>query len=398
MPKTRSQWKSALVGVKLLYAQRQYKQCAARSAELLQSATEPVHPVHESYLHFYSAISYEILGEVAHKYSKNKLPLLRAALDSFVACSAVLPATIPAPGGPEEVDDDEQVPSPETAGDASTPSESDLSEGSSSAATSLLSSITRIIDRSIDLPDGDDPFVSENEDYYCVDPMPFRLPLGNTEKTHLMPSPLQIRKSSGEFGSVCLAPFEPLQKPVARMSQTGRGRKPPPLPIKIVPPAEAKGFISRQVKGCDEFSELTPNSDSSVARRPPQSAYPHAQSIMRYNSNIEFVRARVGSRIADIQALVDEVAEIQHTRRVSKTIRRSASFWSFSPVKDQSQPGENSPRRSLDSRRETREQRIARLRAEGWNTVGLKSETRGWKGTEYYREFCDAVLGEMYAS
>lgn len=315
-----------------------------------------------------------------------------------MACSAVLPATIPAPG--REVDDDEQqINSPETAGELSTPSESDFSEGSSSA-TSLLSSITRIVDRSIDLPDGDDPFVSENEDYYCVDPVLFRLPLGNTdaEKTHLMPSPLQIRKSSGKFGSVCLGPLEPGQKPVARASQMGRARRPPPLPTKIAPPAEAKGFISRQTKGSDECSVFTPNSDSSVVRRPQQSANPHIQSILRYNSSIEFLRARVGSCIADIQALVDEVAEIQHTRRVTKTIRRSVSFWSFSPVKDQSQPGENSPRRSLDSRRETREQRIARLRAEGWNTVGLKSELRGWKGTEYYREFCDAVLGEMYAS
>lgn len=313
-----------------------------------------------------------------------------------MACSAVLPATIPAPG-PEVDDDEQQIPSPETAGELSTPSESDFSEGSSSA-TSLLSSITRIIDRSIDLPDGDDPFVSEKEDYCCVDPVPLRLPLGNMEKTQLTPSPLQIRKSSGKFGSVCLGPLEPGQKPVARASQTGRARRPPPLPIKIVPPTKAKGFVSRQTKGSDECSVFTPNSDSSVVRIPQQLECPHTQSIKRYNSSIEFLRARVGSCITDIQAQVDEVAEIQHTRRVSKTIKRSVSFWSFSPVKDQSQPGENSPRRSLDSRRETRDQRIARLRAEGWNTVGLKSELRGWKGTEYYREFCDAVLREMYAS
>lgn len=42
VPRTRSQWKAALQGLKLLYAQRQYKQCAARSTELLKSATGPV--------------------------------------------------------------------------------------------------------------------------------------------------------------------------------------------------------------------------------------------------------------------------------------------------------------------------------------------------------------------
>lgn len=39
-PRTSEQWKKALEGVKLLYLRRQYKQCAARAAEILRNANQ----------------------------------------------------------------------------------------------------------------------------------------------------------------------------------------------------------------------------------------------------------------------------------------------------------------------------------------------------------------------
>ena len=39
-PKSSEQWKQALAGVKLLYIRRQYKQCAARAAEILRNANQ----------------------------------------------------------------------------------------------------------------------------------------------------------------------------------------------------------------------------------------------------------------------------------------------------------------------------------------------------------------------
>lgn len=41
-PHTSKQWKLVLQRVKLLYAQRQYKQCAAQVEEILMRAREPV--------------------------------------------------------------------------------------------------------------------------------------------------------------------------------------------------------------------------------------------------------------------------------------------------------------------------------------------------------------------
>lgn len=368
-------------------------------ARLADGLIKQIHPVHECYLHFYSAISYEVLGEVAHKYSKNKLPLLRAALDGFLACSAALPATIPVP---DLVQDEGPAPSPETLGDLSTPPESDSSDGFSTGKSSLLSSITRVIDRSIEFPEEDDPFISENED--CTDPVPFKLPPGNSEKAHLMPSPLQIRKPSSVFEAAQLSPSEadeiPKPVPSTRANQTGRALRPPPLPIKIVPTEEFTGFIPRQRIVSDGLPNFALSSDMAAVKRSEtteQVTFSDKRSIFRYNGGIQFLRSRVGSSIGDIQALIDEVTEVQRTRRASKTIRRSGSFWSFSPVKDQYCQGENGSRNCSDSGLEAKEQRIARLRAEGWNTVGVKSG-RGWKGEEYYREYCSTVLDEMYCT
>lgn len=41
-PRTPSEWKASLLEVKSLYLERQYKQCAAHSTEILKRATEPV--------------------------------------------------------------------------------------------------------------------------------------------------------------------------------------------------------------------------------------------------------------------------------------------------------------------------------------------------------------------
>lgn len=320
-----------------------------------------------------------------------------------MACSAVLPGMVPIPGPVHELDEEEAaVPSPESMGDFPSPSESEMSSSESpSTGAGLLSSITSIIDRSIELPDQEDPFVEDIEG--CFEPGLFKLPFDGGEKGVLMPSPLQIRKTSSEFGSGSPS-FEQaeISKPGPRIGDGVRFRRPPPLPIKIVPAEEMKRDIPTKSEKCNniEAALLTP-SDLSVVKRPERSEHAtpsQIQSIMRYNSSIQFLRSRVGSCIADIQTRIDETAEIQHTRRVSKTIRRSGSFWSFSPVKDQSCQENSLEKQALycGSGRETKEERIARLREEGWMTVGLKNETRGWKGEEYYREYCSGVMGEMY--
>ncbi|CBF86792.1 hypothetical protein AN2411.2 [Aspergillus nidulans FGSC A4] len=80
-PVTSAQWKSALCEIKLLYIQRQYKRCVARSSSILAGAREPMNPIYKIYLHFYNAICYEAMGLYAHEYSSKKVPLLHKTFD-----------------------------------------------------------------------------------------------------------------------------------------------------------------------------------------------------------------------------------------------------------------------------------------------------------------------------
>jgi hypothetical protein len=88
-------------------------------------------------------------------------------------------------------------------------------------------------------------------------------------------------------------------------------------------------------------------------------------------------------------------------------MQRSISFWSFDPIKsgsddDEEEVGAGKDREPILDEfgnflvKETKAQRIARLRSEGWKTVGLRSPRSTWKGSRYYQEFCAMVMNEMY--
>lgn len=129
----------------------------------------------------------------------------------------------------------------------------------------------------------------------------------------------------------------------------------------------------------------------------------HMAQIVKFNRGVELLRSLVKTNIADIRKHVAKVIEIQEARR-ARRISRVASFWSFSPI---TPPEESDVERQPEPEvtvnhfgnvltKETKEQRIRRLRAEGWNTVGLRSPCNTWKGARYYQEFCGMVLNELY--
>jgi hypothetical protein len=129
----------------------------------------------------------------------------------------------------------------------------------------------------------------------------------------------------------------------------------------------------------------------------------HMAQIVKFNRGVELLRSFVKANISDIRNHVAKVIEIQGARR-ARRISRVASFWSFSPI---TPPGESDverhpePEVTVDhfgniSTKETKEQRIRRLRAEGWSTVGLRSPRSTWKGARYYQDFCSMVLNELY--
>ncbi|GAB1191031.1 hypothetical protein APSETT444_000200 [Aspergillus pseudonomiae] len=403
VPRSSQQWKAALQGVKLLYTQRQYKQCAARATELLEKSREPVclpvpykskinleqlHPVYKTYLYFYSAVCYEEMGRAAHRYSSTKIPLLQGALDRFDICSTVLPSPIPVSSRPSE---ESNFPS---LGEISSPSEF---SDSPSTICSLVSSITDIIDKTIQWKE-EDPFISDSDSCPGTDIGTMATAAYDIASHLLVPRPLTLRKSSDEILPLKAVLCES-DHTAFRGERSDRARLPPPLPIKIVPCAVTEKhkrtvhspLNNRDSRLCTD-DLLVDLSERKTVPATPQ----YSDSIRRYNSSIRSLRAQIDSSINSIHVLIDEVEEKQHTRKMAKTIKRSASFWSFSPVQggDGCWEKVDGPKRSPG--KETKQERIDRLRAEGWKTVGLRSAARGWKGGEYYKDYCSSVLDELY--
>ncbi|KAG2413510.1 hypothetical protein HFD88_002699 [Aspergillus terreus] len=395
-PQSSRQWRCLLQEVKLLYIQRQYKQCATRAFDILHMAQEPIHPVYSTYLYFYSAISYEAMGRAAHDYSNKKLSLLHSALDCFVTCSAVLP-------GPIEEDD--------RGSSQCSFSDSLFSDRPSSAGSFV--SITGMTHKGIDSAD-DDPFISDTDT--AVETL-FKSKLRTThaepkpDKPRLIPAPLKVYRSTdnqtAQLHPLKLATSDPDNSTPSKTPSSTTERpvraRPPPLPIKIVPfgtssPRARRREAPKPSTRVQTPSAATPQQRGLPARKSPHTPRMPDPSVTRYNSSLRSLRVEINASIAAIHALIDETTELQEARRATRNFRRSASFWSFSPVKDGSMRARETP--VLSGRgaiiHETKEQRIARLRADGWNTVGLKAVQRGWKGAEYYQAYCTAVLSELY--
>lgn len=321
---------------------------------------------------------------------------MHSALDCFITCSAVLPSIITVPEvvvGEEAETDGEYSSDTSLVDDSSSPWDSPDSSfmecplSATGPGGSLVSDLTRIIDDSMEW-DEEDPFISDSEVHSTTATDPgvvpsFKLPREESNKDLLMPSPLQIRKSSGALESA----YEEEEQSANSLLSVRGSHRPPPLPIKIVPYKDAGCPV-----GIQEHSEQIIKVDESAT---------HA-SIKRYNNSIQFLRSQITTNITSTQTLIDEITQLQRARKASKTLRRAASFWSFSPVSKPGAdmvpdgPASGSELGTMVQQQESKEERIARLRAEGWKTVGVKSRARGWKGAEYYQAYCNTVLDGLY--
>ncbi|RMD39944.1 hypothetical protein DV735_g5178, partial [Chaetothyriales sp. CBS 134920] len=76
-----------LIHVRKLYLEKRYKQCIAACEEHLK---EQLHPVHQAFLLFQQALSYEAMGLGAHKYSRNKIPSFELAEEKFLSILEIL--------------------------------------------------------------------------------------------------------------------------------------------------------------------------------------------------------------------------------------------------------------------------------------------------------------------
>lgn len=280
---------------------------------------------------------------------------------------------------------------------------------------SLVSSITRMIDSSL-LSAGEDPFISDPG--LSPEPnatlSPYKLPQDTKENRsgRLIPSPLRIRKSFVDIATssnAAVTTKDHLSKTIIRPECSNRSL-PPPLPLRVVPASRLNTNNQRPNTAFQPkplFSKHT-NTNTAKAQKSTDKhgeplSFPRAAAIARFNNNVEFLRSQINSSITSLQSQIDHIRELQQARR-ARSIRRCASFWTFSPIKHDDvsdQMEDDGCKKIVDCfgqplRKESKEQRIARLRAEGWDTVGLRSYRSTWKGAEYYQEYCNAVLDELY--
>ncbi|KAJ5943610.1 hypothetical protein N7516_003778 [Penicillium verrucosum] len=566
-PQNPGEWKRALLDVKWLCLNQQYKQCALRCNQLIDTASSPLHPICATYLHYYAATSYEYMGRAAHIFSAVKVPLLTSAMERFQTSYESLPATIPVPvlnpnqtyspvtfllspdstprsslsttewspavspayGVPPGPDPNAQTlsvqnlsahnarlahtpPSPDhspysspthsvttafcltpppTVGEASRldysapappafhipppnyapppppravpvrPATRDQLLSFNSARDglpnggSIVRNIARMIDNSI-IAGADDPFVTRTPPKHPdlkrppvrLSPITFPAELEDpVKRSELIPSPLAIRKSSGEVlmcGSSAMVicggseqetsrnevnrpvrarpPRLPLKIiPSGRLNANSKETSPPPLaprpkrlsPVLSSPTTKAPSTptpVMRKkipILGSPEKKRIKspslPSRKSSPSPAPVSSE--RAAQISEFNDAVKWLREHIPADVAGLRKQIKHVSDLQQARRSrNTTMARSASFWTFSPVKINPDSGEPQESTVIEGpnideygnviRVETKAQRIKRLREEDWR-IGIRSKHSLWKGTEYYDKLCETALAEL---
>ncbi|KAJ5759613.1 hypothetical protein N7520_006769 [Penicillium odoratum] len=443
-PSTMKDWKYSLIEAKRMYLQKQYKQCAAYSMKLLSTAKGPIDPVCKTFLTFYAAISYEFLGRAAHLYSANKVALLRQALESFVECDAALPPLVNLPRLAKlEVHDMSWSSTPISVDECLALFEPPKEVRSD--RDSIMDNITRMIDVTISRLD--DPFVDgfDELDEFVLSCSPSRIPRPIQDRSKedlLAPSPLRIRKFSDEKplkekiaekkvsekkvannSSPKKSPKKSTQNTV-RLSMSGdennsSGRfRPPRLPLKVIPSSRLnanmsglpspKSELSSPVSPSLLFSPIVtgfPTPDSTppkVTTIPIENLSPtRAAQIFRSNRGIAFLHELVTSSIYSIRQQIQQVKQFQEVRRARNFQR--ASSWTFDAILAEKKDSDSDANQGYEPImdefghimfKETMDERIIRLRAEGWEMVGLRSPRSTWKGARYYQEFCAMVMNE----
>ncbi|KAL4902938.1 hypothetical protein BDW74DRAFT_157141 [Aspergillus multicolor] len=298
-----------------------------------------------------------------------------------------------------------------------------------SPADTIVTSITDIIDRTLECPD-DDPFLVDSDsdcedsikighgigsqDLHPIETLDEKDPAEDQGHT-LVPSPLQVRKSkTARPLSLFLPSFvtEKSRASVLSLPSTQAQNTTPntPRPLPPLPNARSRNGTKARHEDTDADGFLLNRTQTFRQRElPPLPSI--NKHIRTYNASLAFLHTQISRTITHIQSQIQDLTTLQQARAISRrsgSFQRSVSFWSFSPVKDKNKGRDSTSSRQLSScpqdsgisssssKRERLADRIARLRAEGWQTVGLKNPERGWKGEEYYQEFCGMALDELY--
>ncbi|CAG8381437.1 unnamed protein product [Penicillium salamii] len=330
----------------------------------------------------------------------------------------------------------------------------------------IVRNIARMINNST-LDGSNDPFMSSSEqeqEQQLTLRLPMRPPVrlspikfpaefqDTAKQMKLLPSPLQIRKTSGDVFK-CGGPGVVIRKgseePNPEVETTVKRpirSRPPRLPLKIIPAnnqtankEKTAPVLAPQPKCVSPpaspltsmllatptpvlkpncFSNLdplfpTPSPEPTTSSLSPYSSLDspdeaamaaRAAHVTRFNGAVTWLSEHIPEDLNNLRKQIQHVTDLQKARNGrNHKMSRSVSFWTFSPVKDKSKAeteesavvdGPNIDEYGNVLRVETKAQRIVRLRKEGWR-IGIRSQHSLWKGTEYYDRLCETALGEL---
>ncbi|EEQ32992.1 hypothetical protein McanMca71_003716 [Microsporum canis] len=375
-------WKLSLQEVKLLHLRCRYKQCAARSMEILNKFDDQLHKIHEGYFQYYIAASYENLGRASHSFSGNKIPLLRIAMDSFVACKSSFENAFADPDWPADIeafpDFDPVCWHPDNGPYAIKQEYIFYQSARENSRPPALFQVRSCDEPSLTRTKSH----TKSDGRQCIN-----------IKADLIPQPLQIRKNRKDITPQNRQPYK---KPFT--TTFARPLPEPPVSISVIPAPEA-------INGTTAF---TPPPTPTLVGKPLKKD--KINPTPRMLSLITSLSAQVDENIRDLSSLINKTTELQRIHKARK-MNRLASYWSFTPTYPN---GPSTLNGTNDAHNDTytngraagqttpsaegKQQRIARLKAEGWSTVGIKSVERGWKGTLHYDRICSEALSELYES
>jgi hypothetical protein len=411
-----------------------------------------LHPLHKAYLNYYAAAAYETLGHITHDYSSSKLPLLNMAKDCYVACDVSL-ATASATFNKErdalDVSFVETDRTPFDLGfpsDLSGPVEYEEPAAYSSGSFGFLNpAYGHDTPKGFYSPNGTDTcfeeatprgspsernFGEDDDDYDYAQ-------LQMSAHAKMMPEPLCIRKAGVEDDPFLDSPLSkvsthqpryltdaPPTWPTLFSEKTLNHPYQPPEGHKIIYASTTVRPPPLMVPLATTTTTINPRPKPTIATNQTQQTY------TRILSQITSLRAQISANIEGVTELTTTTTDLQRIHTATKD-KRLASFWSFTPAVQNnrnlstpsncngtrsssagsasSQQSNGSDSGSGGSRTSSgtgcstvadpgKRQRIERLRAQNWRTVGLRGPESGWKGEEYYEQLCAKALDDLHGN
>ncbi|EGC46063.1 conserved hypothetical protein [Histoplasma capsulatum var. duboisii H88] len=354
------EWKLSLQEVKLLYLQRQYKQCAVKSTKLLRKADNQLYAIHKAFLHYYSAISYESLGRSAHNYSSNKLPLLNLARDNFTACKSSLAVAL---SGPVEKkkhrpQQPRRIPSNRWR-DHVLMNE----KRKTTSPTKLRCDTPILVEASVSHHAALSPVPAQQS--ATSSPTSTSPRQGQSEKKGLVPSPLRIHKVchdgyfQDQFVEYDPSPLPPPTRPLPELPPEANHRLLPSVPrantthepntATIVPlfRSLAPQFY-RHSTGYSTTSLLVASSGRTGRNGTIHQSQAYTQAMLPLPQNspliplITSLSAQLDVNVKSINTLISKSLDLQRIHNAKKN-SRLASFWSFTPTYDDENVIANDP-------------------------------------------------------